>query len=328
MELVDHADMDELALEFDQAVAQTPDVDVFCSSSPWVASAYEVFSSHYDLWVGRSEHGAVALTHGWHERLGCFRQPLEASWCLASPFASNEPAALVRDFADFVKAEPRGSWDLLFLSGIKRDSESYHALVREFARDYFVGVGPPVGRCIASLEGGLDGFFSRRGSKFRANLRRTRRRADEEGIGYEYLSNIDQSSWRSVYERILCVEERSWKGMSGTGISDASMQLFYKGMIPRLASRGALRVLFVRDGEGEDIGFVFGGVLDGVYRGLQLSYDQDFRKLSPGNLAQLEIIKELIDEGVHTYDLGSELDYKSKWAEQRFETMALVIRQW
>ena len=105
------------------------------------------------------------------------------------------------------------------------------------------------------------------------------------------------------------------------------MREFYQRMLPRLAARGNLRVLFVRQGE-EDIAFVFGGLTASSYRGLQLSYDEDFKSLSPGNLAQIAIIQELCGEGIAAYDLGSELDYKSNWAEERFETVSLVIRPW
>ena len=158
-------------------------------------------------------------------------------------------------------------------------------------------------------------------------MRRLRRRAEEADISYEYLTSFAPDGWEQVYARILAVEEHSWKGKEGTGIIDDPMQSFYRCMLPRLVERDALRVLFVRQGD-EDIAFVFGGVLGQTYRGLQLSYHDDYRDHSPGNLAQLAIISRLCDEDIDTYDLGSELDYKSRWAEERFETMSLVIRTW
>ena len=133
--------------------------------------------------------------------------------------------------------------------------------------------------------------------------------------------------YAKVYGRILAIERRSWKGKSGTGIIDDPMREFYRRMLPRLAAKGQLRVLFVRQAA-EDIAFVFGGLTARSYRGLQLSYDEDFKALSPGNLAQIAIIQELCAEGIEAYDLGSELEYKSNWAEERFETVSLVIRPW
>ncbi len=319
-------DLTERADEFDDLVAQTPDSDHFCSSTPWILSAHEAFSSGFDTWIAESDHGMVALVENWHNRLGHFRQPLEASWCLANPFASPDPRALAHDFADACRDEEE--WDLLFLSGIQRDSDLYHGLIEAFGRAFFVGVGPSVSRYIASLDGGIEEYLMRRSSKFRANLRRARRRADEAGISYEYYGDVSSDEqWRDLYDRILSVEQRSWKGKAGTGIVDDPMRDFYRRMLPRLAVRGDLRVLFVKMGD-EDIAFVFGGIFEDTYRGLQLSYDDAYKSHGAGNLAQLAIIEELCDEGIAHYDLGSELEYKSNWAESRFETLSVIIRRW
>ena len=75
----------------------------------------------------------------------------------------------------------------------------------------------------------------------------------------------------------------------------------------------------------EDIGFVLGGVFGAVYRGLQLSYRVGFERLEPGNIGQLEMIRRMSIEGVHTYDLGTDMDYKTKWAENAFTTQMLII---
>ena len=43
-----------------------------------------------------------------------------------------------------------------------------------------------------------------------------------------------------------------------------------------------------------------------------------------GNLAQLQQITALADEGVALYDLGSEVDYKRRWGEDCLETLTIV----
>lgn len=315
------------AEHFDSLVSQTPQIDRFCSSTAWVLSAYEAFSPDYETWIMHGDHGYVALVQSYHERLGQFRQPFEASWCLASPFIGPEPRALVQEF---VRESLIGNrqWDLLFLSGIQRDGLVYQNLVECFSGMFFVGVGPPVVRYVASLDGQMDGFLSRRSTKFRANLRRLDRRANEQRLHATYLSSADGPlPWESLYQRILAIESTSWKGQSGTGIIDEPMQVFYQKMLPRLNETGRLRILFISD-EGHDVAFVFGGVFDDTYRGLQLSFDDNYKHLSPGNLAQLWMIRELVEEGIARYDLGSELDYKRNWAEIQHETISLVVRSW
>ena len=329
LELISRQTLVEESARFDALAAQTPQIDAFCSSSAWVLSAYEAFSPDYKTWIGRGADGEgyVALVEGAHERLGRFRQPLEASWCLACPLIGPDPQALVRSFARACLVGPR-DWELLFLSGVVKDSAIYHALIEHFGGLFFVGVGPPVTRFIASLEGGVEGFMARRGAKMRANLRRIERRAQEEGLWAErHSAESSPLDWQALYARVLAVEARSWKGRAQTGIIDGPMQAFYRHMLPRLNARGMLRVLVLRRGE-EDVGFVFGAVFEGAYRGLQVSFSDELRALSLGNLAQLWMIEWLCERGVTRYDLGSELEYKRAWAEERLETVALVIRAW
>lgn len=314
--------------DFDALILKTPGIDRFCSSTTWVLPAHHAFSSEWDTWIEHYESGYVALTESWHESLGRFRQPMEASWCLASPFATAQPRALMRDFARSCRQQV-DQWNLLFLAGLVRHSPLYDALIESFGGDFFVGVGPPMARYQSDLAGGLDAWMGRRSSKFRANARRVQRGAQEAGISTLYLRDFGPQGqdWQRTYERILAVEARSWKGLEGTGIMDGPMCEFYRSMLPRLARRGALRVLFLQR-DGEDVAFVFGGIMDRLYRGLQLSYDASFRELSLGNAAQLAILTHLCEEGIQTYDLGSELEYKSKWAETRFETVSVVVRPW
>lgn len=306
-----------------RAVAATEGIDRFCSSLDWVLPAHEAFIPDHPLHLREGEHGFVTLARGFNPRIGRYLQPLEASWCLASPFVGTHAAGLVDEFAGEC-ASRLMDWDLLYLSGVGPDSELFREIIRAFGLRHRIGLGHRTNRYVASLDGGLDGYLGRRSSKFRANLRRSQRMAQAAGITYEVVAGATEHDFPTLYDRILAVEERSWKGQSGTGILDGGMNTFYRIMLPRLARRGALRVLFAREGE-RDVAFVFGGLFEETYRGLQLSFDQALDRLSLGNLVQLEMIRALADEGVLAYDLGSELDYKSRWAESCLETVTLWV---
>lgn len=306
-----------------RAVAATPGIDGFCSSLDWILPAHEAFIPDHPLHLRESEDGFVTLARGFNPRIGRYLQPLEASWCLASPFVGADVDALVRGFAAECSSK-LVDWDLLYLSGIPPEGPLFRAIVREFGLRHRIGLGHRTNRFVASLEGGLEAYLQRRSPKFRAGLRRADRMAVDEGIEVDYVADVSEADSGELYERILAIEERSWKGRSGTGILDGGMNTFYRIMLPRLARRGALRALFLRR-DGVDIAFVFGGLFEGTYRGLQLSFDQDFERLSLGNLAQLAMIEELCGEGIRRYDLGSELEYKARWAEERLETVTLWV---
>lgn len=311
------------AEEHAAAVAATPGIDRFCSSLDWTLPAYEAFIPEQPLMLKAHEGGFVTMARGFNPRVGRFLQPLEASWCLASPFVGADVDSLVRSFSADL-AVPNSPWDFLYLSGIPTSGPLYDAIVRTFAGRYRVGVGHETRRFVASLDGGLEGFLDRRSAKTRHNLRRSRRKAEDAGFTYDYVRSVDIDDVDALYERILRVEDRSWKGQAGTGILDGGMNTFYRIMLPRLARRGGLRVVFARY-QGADVAFVFGGLFGDAYRGLQVSFDDRLRDFAPGNLMQMAMIEHLSAEGIASYDLGSELEYKAKWAERIHSTTTLWV---
>ncbi|MDB4952771.1 MAG: hypothetical protein JWO36_340, partial [Myxococcales bacterium] len=102
------------------------------------------------------------------------------------------------------------------------------------------------------------------------------------------------------------------------------MRGFYGAMLPRLCAMGQQRTIFARLAD-RDIGYILGAVLDGEYRGLQFSYDDDAAGFGVGGLLQYHQVIELCAEGVQRYDLGTEMDYKRRWAEDTMETEMLVL---
>ncbi|MFW5968898.1 MAG: GNAT family N-acetyltransferase [Persicimonas sp.] len=312
---------------YDRAVSRTPHIDRFCSSSCWTLPAFEALSPDHELfvWQGAKNEGFAALCRGSHPRVGRYMQPLEASWGLASPVVGEDVTAVTEEFVAQARRDD-DEWDILFLTGVSEDSPQFEALVRGFQPDHFIGIGPSMGRQYAELGGGLEGYLQRRSSKFRANMRRVLRDADEAGIELEYLSDFgDEAACERAFERIVDIERASWKGRKGVGIARGRMRDFYEKMLPCLGRRDALRVVFATL-DGVDIAYCFGGLFQETYRGLQMSYHQDYRDHSPGNLVQLEMIERLDEEGLKVYDMGQSMDYKASWTDEEFETIAVIIR--
>ena len=119
-------------------------------------------------------------------------------------------------------------------------------------------------------------------------------------------------------------EERSWKGMAGVGVQEGEARDFYQEVAQRLAECGELRVLLGRQAR-RDVVFVLGGVFGDTFRGLQMSFDDELRDLSLGNLGQYETMQALAAEGVAQYDLGTEMPYKMRWAPEGLETVTLAL---
>src|SRR5262249_24570836 len=149
---------------------------------------------------------------------------------------------------------------------------------------------------------------------FRAGARAALRRVRAAGISFEAIFGASAAQADAGYARVLAVERRSWKAATGNGVDQGPMRSFYARMYPGPAARAALRLLFaVRDGE--DAGYLAGGVAGPTFRGLQFSFDDRLRALGLGNALQLEMIARLAGGEVRAYDLGAQSAYKARWAE-------------
>lgn len=320
METLTLAEFDAASADFDAAVVATPGIDHFCSSSAWVLPAAQALMPARDPWLFRSEAGFAACMH--NDAFGAV-EPLELAWGLACPLVGHDVDALCAGFAGECLFR-RGAWRYLALSGVPMHGELCRAVVRHFGPSFPVRVGSPTVRHVASLAGGVDGFLSRRSRNLRKGLRQGLRAAAAAGITFESVRVTDVATADALYARILAVERRSWKSQEGHGIAEGPMCEFYRRMIRRLAVAGRQRTIFGRHGE-RDVSYILGGVLGDRYRGLQFSYDVDYEAYGLGGLGQYQQIVELCGEGVTLYDLGTDMDYKRRWAETADETVMLVV---
>lgn len=320
MDTVEFGTFEADAAAFDAQVCLTPEIDRFCSSSLWVLPARAAFHADSTPLVLASSAGTALLALGRAPSLGRYLAPCEAMWGLACPFASATPETFGPAFARAIQGNTK--WDVLWLGGIQRGGQLFRALVPALATFAELRIGPSTKRWAASLEGGFDGWLARRSSKFRTNARHARQKAAEAGLVIEAVDPTATDA-EALYARIQAIEARSWKGELGSGFVAGDMRAFYAKMLPNLMARGALRANIARLG-GEDVAFIFGGVLGDTYRGLQVSFDNRFRSLALGNVMQLAMIERLAAEGLHTYDLGSDMEYKARWSEPGLETVTLI----
>ena len=252
--------------------------------------------------------------------------PLDSVWAFASPIvadrSTDDPRQRVRssrEIAASLLSEP--SWRVAFLTGMQDDSLMFQSLAYEFSQVARVVEGESTERCVASLVGGVDGFLGRRPRTFRRNLRQADRHAKTEGVDFEIA---DHERVDDVIERLQDVERRSWKGLEGSGIVAPDMAHLYSLLVDELHRVSGLRTVFARR-DGKDIGFILGGVLGGTYRGLQLSFVEEARPLSVGNLLQFHEINRLAEAGVETYDLGMDMPYKRLWSDSIMTTTPLIV---
>ena len=320
------AELDRHWPEFESALDRTPEVDRWCSGLDWVLPVHAGFgpgSGAEPLVLGLSDGAGWALLARY--RLGDGRRViagLEPLWGFASPLVGPDVERVAERVADVLAGE---RWDQLVLPGMPElvgDASFPMRVAGALARLGPVGMGAGIVRQVANLGGGHDPWWARRSPRFRRNLRQAGRRAEALGLEVE-----DASGDPDIFERILAVEQRSWKGRDDTGITSPEMLVTYRAMTARLQARGRLRVLVARL-DGADVGYIMGGVRAGIYRGLQLSYTSEVAELSVGHLLQHHQLRALCASGeAATYDLGMDLEYKARWADRAVPTFTLVVNR-
>ncbi|HVV82274.1 MAG TPA: GNAT family N-acetyltransferase [Kofleriaceae bacterium] len=319
---VDLAALRDAPDEFDDAVAASPGIDRFCSSSAWIFAAHDALMGERTPWMWRTDSGWLALARRLRADGGVVFEPLELAWGLASPLVGPDPPQLAREL--LALAADDDHWDAMLLAGIAEAGPADRTLIGHLPRGWRWGRGTSTQRYVASLEGGVDGFLGRRSRNLRKALRVAQREAAAAGIELTTLSPRSAPAIDDALRRIVAIERRSWKGKSGVGVDQGPMLAFYNRMSHALAPRGRLRLIIAQH-EGRDVAFILGGVFAGEYRGLQFSFDNGYRSHGLGNLLQLRQIEALVEEGIGVYDLGTAMPYKERWAETVVETRLLVI---
>lgn len=308
---------------FDEAVMATPDIATFCSGSDWLHAANEALHEDRRILIRRDGAHWLAFACGPISPFVRVFQPMEFAWgfgCpLVGPTLEGRLELLLRTLE-----ETRGQWQLALIGGVPMDSDFWSTLLMELSGDYYVEILEGTHCIQADISDGAEAFLARRNGRFRSNIRRAVRRAEKEGVEFEWYAGPVEDG-EALFERALEVEQYSWKYQDGKSIFlIPRYQHFYGILARRLGQKGNFRMLFARH-EGRDIAYVFGGVLGDVYRGFQLSYHNTYSHLSLGHLIQWEMIQRLAAEGIGLYDLGMAMDYKRRWADQTLRLANVAI---
>jgi len=298
------------------AIAASQGIDPICSTSKWIVPVADTFSPRSErlVYTGNSGHIAL-LAHDTPN--GAVLSGFDAVWGFASPCIGPDPTRLVDDLARLIS---QLEFHVMAVAGLDPASSLF---------DEVQGLGPAgytdtADRCIADLGDGFDAWIGRRSSRFRRSLRAAVYRAESTGITVQTLSPASKAEVATAFERLLAVEETSWKTDADSGLVGTSLGRFTRAMAERFAASGSLRVQFARL-DGADVGYVVGARLADRYRGFQHSFDKSYPELSIGKLLQFHTIAGLADEGVRTYDMGMHMAYKESYSDRIESTVTAVI---
>ena len=295
-------------------------VDPFCSSPAWHLPFHQAFKPNRKIVIHESETSLVAMAEQFDLCQSVTLEPIESHWYFGCPLLGSNSVELLKELVDSYRQNDESC--CFGVSGIRNGTALSRKLVDAFGNDFEIQIRARNYECMASLDGGFDGYLSRRSTKHRKNLARETRRAKDHCIEFERVMPITYADADQTYNRMAAVESLSWKGIGNCGMNESPCREFYHEMIRMLSTTSEARVIFAQQGN-KDVGFIFGGMLGTIYRGQQFSFDEEYKGLSLGNLLQLEQIRWLCDEGAVRYDMGpsrgSTMSYKRHWTEQEQE---------
>ncbi|MBD5627468.1 MAG: GNAT family N-acetyltransferase [Desulfovibrio sp.] len=313
---------------WEHLAATTGQADPFCCAPAWQLTFRETVTPGKKLFFHAEAQGLAVFTEVLAEGQRVFLAPPENGWLFGCPLLGAAAGdALAASLSAFDAAYPDAVPHLI-LSGIQPRGPLGAMLLHRFGGAYaFFRHGSSV-QCAASLAGGLDGYLSRRSANHRAKLKKAARKAHAAGVSFTREHPSSPGEAAALYARMQAVEAQSWKGLAQCGMGEAPAREFYALLVQRLAREGKLRAIMAQR-DGQDIGFIFGGLCGATYRGQQFSYAAGEHKLSLGNLLQLETLKWLCEEGVARYDMGPvtgpRMEYKRHWTEENHEIQAWLM---
>ena len=303
--------------EYDAAVALSRKESPFCSSSLWQLAAHD----HLHRIPAENRHFIVEESGSWlafveREQPGIF-YPFEAAWMFGCPLvgAINETI----DLLERSSREWLGGAAGFCISGVPLGGESHSKLrlIEPVARHY--QEFPTTDSMILDLDDGIEAWLSRRSKKLRRTLHQAEEVSDVEVVSF------GQENPEELFQRILEVQKQTYKWGEGSDIFQfPEYAAFYRSLLGDLHRRGQLRLLFAKSG-GTDVAYIFGGIAGNTYRGLQMSYIEEFRSQGLGNRLQSENIRRCAGEGITRYDLGMHAPYKERWADRREVNTGIFI---
>jgi CelD/BcsL family acetyltransferase involved in cellulose biosynthesis len=177
-----------------------------------------------------------------------------------------------------------------------------------------------VGRSVHSspfldMAGDWSDFEKGLSSNWRQGLRRKRRQLEKAGR-LEVEVADGSARFDELFTEGLRVEPSGWKRETGTAlIADEKARTFYESIARWAATRGWLRMVFLRL-DGRAIAFRLDLETGGTYYHLKGGYDPEFGFGSPGNVLTASVIESSFDRGVKRYEfLGAAEAHKLRWTQ-------------
>lgn len=181
------------------------------------------------------------------------------------------------------------------------------------------------------IDGSWDEYEKRLDGKVVRDIRRRRRRLEEEGrVEFDLADGSERLA--ELLEEGFAIEGSGWKDDRGTAIaSSPDTRRFYTDVAQWAAARDSLRLGFLRL-DGRAIAFHYGVEERGVYYLLKGGFDRNYDRFAPGRLLLRFMLEHSFSAGLRRYEfLGHDESWKLEWTDscrrqQRLQAFAPATR--
>lgn len=205
------------------------------------------------------------------------------------------------------------SWDVLKITDVPEGGKAWEIYRAAQAAGFPVGAWESQRSPYVELPAVQGDLMRGLRTKFKANLRRRRRRLAERGeISVERIAGTALSE-RHLRD-VLLLESRGWKGRGAAATSrHPGTEGFHSALLGAAFFRDRLSLSSLNL-DGTPIAFHYGLTSHGVYSLLMTTYDESFGEYSPGHLLTEDVLEDCIARGLREFDfLGCDLPWKLEW---------------
>lgn len=164
-----------------------------------------------------------------------------------------------------------------------------------------------------AIDGDFEGYERGLPGKFRSEIRRRRRRLEEEGDLTLEVTEGEQHLERLLEEGFR-LEGAAWKQSAGTAISShEETRRFYRELARWARRDGLLRLAFLRLDD-RPIAFDISLETASAHYLVKTGYAPEYRQAAPGMIIRRDMIERAYAQGLRSYEfLGHDEPWKLRW---------------
>jgi len=208
---------------------------------------------------------------------------------------------VIREVLNYLKAI-QGTWDIIDFTEMDYDLKILDLFKKEaqgLGFDFLVKDDHPYPYMDMGVS--WEEYLASRSNKFKKNLRYSHRLMERMGnmnIAINIYDNAQFQEIKKALDEIFILSLKSWKAKLNTTLDSKKMNKdFYKGLVDMFSRKGKVEVSFLEH-KGVPIAGTIGFIYKNVFYGFNTYYDEQYAKLSPGNILMQALLKEISSDSI------------------------------